>query len=60
MSQTRIFSGASPRQVAADLAPLVDFQEDGLSLEAQHGMLEERLVPHLLNYELPQFQSMLA
>jgi len=58
MAQARIFSGASPRQVAADLAPLVDFQEEGLSLEILDGLLEERLAPHLLNYELPQFQSM--
>ena len=58
MSQTRIFSGASPQQVAADLAPLVDFQEDGVSLETLEGLLKERLAPHLLNYELPQFQSM--
>ena len=58
MSQTRIFSGVSPRQVTSDLAPLVDFQEEGLSLETLDELLQERLVPHLLNYELPQFQSM--
>jgi L-2,4-diaminobutyrate decarboxylase len=54
----RIFSGASPRQVAEDLAPLVDFQEEGIPLETLDEMLEERLVPHLLNYEQPRFQSM--
>jgi L-2,4-diaminobutyrate decarboxylase len=58
MSQMRIFSGASPEQVAADLAPLVDFQEEGLSLDTLDDLLAERLIPHLLNYELPQFQSM--
>jgi L-2,4-diaminobutyrate decarboxylase len=58
MSQSRIFSGASPEQVAADLAVLVDFQEDGLPLDVLDDLLAERLVPHLLNYELPQFQSM--
>lgn len=56
MTRKPIFSGASPQQVAADLAPLVDFQEEGLSLETLEAMLQERLAPHLLNYELPQFQ----
>jgi len=53
-----IFSGASPEQVAEDLRPLVDFTEDGLSLPELRQLLEKRLFPHLMNYDIPTFQSM--
>ena len=53
-----IFSGASPEQVAEDLKPLVDFQDEGLSLPVLRQLLEKRLFPHLMNYEVPEFQSM--
>ena len=53
-----IFSGASPEQVAEDLRPLVDFEEEGLSLAALRQLLEKKLFPHLMNYDLPTFQSM--
>ena len=53
-----IFSGASPEQVVKDLRTLVDFGEDGLSLPALQQLLEKRLFPHLMNYDLPSFQSM--
>ncbi len=53
-----IFSGASPEQVAEDLRPLVDFKEEGLSLAALRKLLEKKLFPHLMNYDLPTFQSM--
>ncbi len=56
--KTRVFSGASPTQVRKDLQPLVDFQEEGLSLPALRQMLEKKLFPHLMNYDLTQFQSM--
>jgi L-2,4-diaminobutyrate decarboxylase len=56
--KTPIFSGASPEQVAEDLKPLVDFQDEGLSLPVLHQLLEKRLFPHLMNYELSEFQSM--
>ena len=52
---SRIYSGASPEQVAADLEPLVRFQEEGLSLEEVKDLVEEKLVPHLGRYELPSF-----
>jgi L-2,4-diaminobutyrate decarboxylase len=51
----RIYSGASPEQVAADLEPLVRFQEEGLSLDQVKTMVEKQLVPHLGRYELPSF-----
>ena len=54
----QIYSGATPEQVAADLEPLVDFQEEGLSLEALADLIKERLLPHLMNYGQPGFQSM--
>jgi L-2,4-diaminobutyrate decarboxylase len=55
---TRLYSGASPAQVAADLAPLVDFQDEGLPLDALGELLRARLVPHLMRYDRPEFQSM--
>ncbi len=54
----RIYSGASPEQVQADLEPLVDFQDEGLSLDALRNLIESRLVPHLMRYDSPTFQSM--
>jgi L-2,4-diaminobutyrate decarboxylase len=53
-----VYSGASPEQVAADLAPLADFQADGLPLDALEDLLQQRLVPHLMRYDRPEFQSM--
>jgi L-2,4-diaminobutyrate decarboxylase len=53
-----IFSGASAEQVAKDLKPLVDFEEEGLSLAELRQLLEKRLFPHLMNYDCPAFQSM--
>ena len=55
---TRIYSGASPEEVAADLASLVDFQDDGLPLDVLDELLQSRLVPHLMRYDRPEFQSM--
>jgi L-2,4-diaminobutyrate decarboxylase len=55
---TRLYSGAPPEQVAADLAPLVDFQDEGLPLDTLDALLQTRLVPHLMRYDRPEFQSM--
>jgi glutamate/tyrosine decarboxylase-like PLP-dependent enzyme len=54
----RLFSGASPEKVAADLAPLVDFQEDGLHIADLIWMVEDVLIPHLVRYELPSCQGL--
>ena len=54
----RLFSGAPPDQVAADLAPLVDFQREGLPMGALKALVEERLLPHLMRYDLPSFQGL--
>ncbi len=53
-----LYSGATPDQVAADLAPLLDFQAEGLAPNDLNTLLSERLLPHLMRYDLPQFQSM--
>jgi L-2,4-diaminobutyrate decarboxylase len=58
VTQNPIHSGASPQQVAADLAPLVDFQDKGLPLETLDKLLQDRLVPHLMRYDRPEFHSM--
>jgi glutamate/tyrosine decarboxylase-like PLP-dependent enzyme len=57
-SENRVYSGASPEQVAADLAPLVDMQGDGLPLNRVEELIRRCLEPHLMRYDLPQFQSM--
>jgi len=57
-SKLPIYSGASPEKVASDLEPLVDFQEEGLSLKTLYRLIEERLLPHLMRYDRPEFQSM--
>lgn len=53
-----IYSGASPEQVAGDLKPLVEFREEGLSIEALSDLIDQRLVPHLMKYDRSGFQSM--
>ena len=55
---TPLYSGATPAQVAHDLAPLVDFQAEGVNTADLHHMIKERLQPHLMRYDLPEFQSM--
>jgi len=53
-----LFSGASPSAVREDLFPLVDFAGPGLPLDEIARMVEDRLVPHLMRYDQPGFQSM--
>jgi len=55
---TRINSGAPPEKVAADLQPLIEFAEEGMPIDELNEMLEKRLLPHLMRYDLPGFQSM--
>lgn len=57
-NDAHIYSGASPQEVVADLQPLVDFRESGLPLEQLEQLVNERLLPHLLHYDRPEFQSM--
>jgi len=53
-----IYSGASPEEVVDDLKPLVDFQDEGLSFQTLEKLIQDRLLPHLMNYDHPGFQSM--
>jgi L-2,4-diaminobutyrate decarboxylase len=51
-------SGATPEEVFADLAPLLEFREEGLDADRLSKMLEERLLPHLVRYDLPSFHAL--
>lgn len=53
-----IYSGATPAQVAKSVAKLVDFQNEGLSLDNLEAMISSELLPHLMRYDQPRFQSM--
>lgn len=55
---SRIHSGATPDQIKTDLTPLIDFQEEGLSLPELESLVKTHLLPHLMKYNLPTFQSM--
>lgn len=57
-NQRLIYSGAAPEKVAEDLQPLVDFQDKGLSLQALQELINDRLIPHLMQYDHPGFHSM--
>ncbi len=57
-NDTLIYSGADPRQVKTDLLPLVDFQDEGIALNEIERLIRERLIPHLMKYDRPGFQSM--
>ncbi len=53
-----LFSGATPQKIAEDLAQLVAFEDNGLETAVLEKLLHETLIPHLMDYSLPQFQSM--
>ena len=53
----RICSGATADKIAADLKPLLEFGEEGMPLEVLKGLIDERLVPHLVDYGQPSFHS---
>ena len=53
-----LYSGASPQQVAADISRLVDFQPEGMPLDELNSLISDSLLPHLMRYDQPQFQSM--
>ncbi len=57
-NQHLIYSGAAPEKVAEDLRTLVDFQDEGLSLQALEELIKDRLIPHLMQYDHPGFHSM--
>ncbi|MEM7118662.1 MAG: pyridoxal-dependent decarboxylase [Chloroflexota bacterium] len=51
-------SGATPSQVISDLKPLISFQEAGLPWPQLEDLIEQNLIPHLIDYSQPGFQSM--
>jgi glutamate/tyrosine decarboxylase-like PLP-dependent enzyme len=53
----KIFSADSLDKVADDLKIFVDFQEEGLPLQELSGLIDEKLLPHLMHYDRPEFQS---
>ncbi|MHA2293349.1 MAG: pyridoxal phosphate-dependent decarboxylase family protein [Candidatus Hodarchaeales archaeon] len=58
LKNTPIYSGASPEKVCSDLESLIDFQDSGISLEKLGQMIDERLIPHLMQYDRLEFQSL--
>ncbi|MEM9775062.1 MAG: pyridoxal-dependent decarboxylase, partial [Chloroflexota bacterium] len=53
-----INSGAPPAEVRAALQPLVDFQADGMPIDELEQLIQTNLLPHLMRYDRPEFQSM--
>lgn len=53
-----VSSKATPEEMIEDLKPLIDFQEEGVSIEKLGKMIDDRLIPHLMRYDQPGFQSM--
>ncbi|MHA1125146.1 MAG: pyridoxal phosphate-dependent decarboxylase family protein [Candidatus Heimdallarchaeota archaeon] len=53
-----VSSKATPEEMREDLKPLIDFQDDGLPLKELRDLIDERLIPHLMRYDQPGFQSM--
>ncbi|MFT5193976.1 MAG: glutamate/tyrosine decarboxylase-like PLP-dependent enzyme [Candidatus Promineifilaceae bacterium] len=53
-----INSGATPREVRKDLQPLVDFRPEAMPLAELKTLIENKLIPHLMDYQRPEFQSM--
>lgn len=53
-----INSGASPAAVRAALQPLVDFQPEKMPLDQLEQLIQTNLLPHLMRYDRPEFQSM--
>ncbi len=53
-----LYSGASPEKIENDLSSLLNFQDKGISLEKLNELIEKNLIPHLMNYNHPGFQSL--
>jgi L-2,4-diaminobutyrate decarboxylase len=53
-----LYSGATPERVASDIADLVNFQAGGIPPAKLQALIAKNLLPHLMRYDLPQFQSM--
>ena len=56
--QPHVYSGATPGEVSREVEILVRFEEKGLPLEELSRLIDRHLVPNLMNYDLPVFQSL--
>ncbi|MFC1660009.1 pyridoxal phosphate-dependent decarboxylase family protein [Gemmatimonadota bacterium] len=54
----RLHSGATPVEVRDDLSELVKLHDDGVPLDTLRSLVQERLLPHLMRYDLPSFHAM--
>ncbi len=54
----RLFSGAPPEEVGRDVERLVAFEAKGKPLTEVEELIQTHLVPHLMRYDVPGFQSM--
>lgn len=57
-SKKPLYSGASPEEIAKKLSPLLDFQEQGMSLDNLTNLIKKNLIPHLVQYDRPEFHSL--
>ncbi|MBN2245605.1 MAG: aspartate aminotransferase family protein [Candidatus Aminicenantes bacterium] len=53
-----LYSGASPETIAADLKPLLEFQDKGIPIDELNVLIEKKLIPHLVEYDRPEFHSL--
>jgi L-2,4-diaminobutyrate decarboxylase len=53
-----LYSGASPEAIAADLKPLIEFQDRGIPINELKDLIEKKLIPHLVRYDRPEFHSL--
>jgi len=56
--QNLIFSCATPSEMEQDLKTLMDFQDEGIPLEALEKIINENLEPHFVQYDRPEFNSL--
>jgi L-2,4-diaminobutyrate decarboxylase len=53
-----LYSGATPETIAADLEPLLQFQDKGMPIDDLTDLIEKKLIPHLVEYGRPEFHSL--
>ncbi|MFC1513795.1 pyridoxal phosphate-dependent decarboxylase family protein [candidate division KSB1 bacterium] len=54
----KIYSDASQEEVAEDIKPLLEFQENGLELNELKRLVNDRLIPHFVRYDNDGFFSL--
>ena len=56
--KSKIYSCASQATITQDLHDLMNFQEKGISLKELKEKIDNQLVPHLVQYNRPEFHSL--